>query len=213
MVAVRGVQAFEGFAAIDGAVEAGIGDVNLIGILGVGPNVGEIPGALTEAVIVVDERPVGAAVIAAVEAALFRFDERVNDFGLGAGNRNADAAERTFGDAVAFDALPGCAVVARTVDTVAEGDVAANTGFAASNVNYIRIRIGDGNGANGRGGLLLEERIPGVASVSGFPNASADSTKIESVRLAGDSSDGQRASAPKGTDEAPLHAAVGLGID
>ncbi len=322
VVAVRGVQAFEGFAAVDGAVEASIGDVNLIGILGVGPNVGEIPGALTEAVIVVDERPVRAAIVAAVEAALFRFDERVNDVGLGAGNRNADAAERTFGDAVAFDALPGGSVVARTVeailgsatverprsavafphcgeehmrilrieddvdstgavvkiedffpslttvarsenpafgvgavgmakscdesnigiggmdndgtdvasvfqsnvvpgfaaivravDTVAKGNVAANAGFATAHIDHIGIGIGDSNGANGRGGLLLEERIPSVASVSGFPNASADSTKIESVGLAGDACDSQRASATEGADEAPFHAAVSFGID
>ena len=52
----------------------------------------EIPGALAEAVIVSDEDPVDAAVVAAVEAAFLRFDERVNDIGIGAGNSNADAA-------------------------------------------------------------------------------------------------------------------------
>src|SRR5207245_3404895 len=79
---------------------------------------GEIPGALAETVIVVDQRPIGAAVVAAVEAALLGFDERVNDIGIGAGNRNADAAERALGDTVAFDALPGRSVVVRTVETV-----------------------------------------------------------------------------------------------
>jgi len=68
--------------------------------------------------IVVDHGPVRAAIIAAVEAAFLRFDQRVNDIRIGAGNGHADAAERTLGHAVAFDALPGGAVVVRTVEAV-----------------------------------------------------------------------------------------------
>jgi len=47
--------------------------------------------------IVVDHGPVRAAIIAAVEAAFLRFDQRVNDIRIGAGNGHADAAERTSG--------------------------------------------------------------------------------------------------------------------
>jgi hypothetical protein len=84
MVAMRSIDAVEGFAAVDRAIEAGVGDVDLVRILGVGPNVGEIPGALAEAVVVVDQGPVGAAVVAAVKAAFFRFDERIDDVRIGA---------------------------------------------------------------------------------------------------------------------------------
>src|SRR5437867_2420937 len=111
------------------------------------------------------------------------------------------------------DVVPGFAAIVGTIDAITEGDVAADASFATAHVDDIRIRIGDGNGANRGGGLLLEERIPGVATVGGFPNAAGDSAKIESVRLARHTGDGQRASATEGTDEAPFHAAIGLGVN
>src|SRR5260370_20811569 len=83
-----------------------------------GQNVREIPGALAETMIVVDQGPVGAAVIAAVEAALLGFDQRVNNIRIGAGNRHADFPERAFGHAVAFNALPSSTIVGRTVEAV-----------------------------------------------------------------------------------------------
>src|SRR6267378_4537490 len=111
MVAVRRIQAFERFAAVHRAEQPRICDVNGIYIFRISPNMGEIPGALAEAVVVGDERPVLAAVIGPIEPAFFRFDERVDDIRIGAGNGNADAAQRALGDAIAFDALPGGAVV------------------------------------------------------------------------------------------------------
>ena len=90
----------------------------LFGIFRVGPHVGEIPGALAEAVIFVDERPVFAAVVAAIQSALFRFDEGVDHVGIFSGNAHANAAQRAFGHAVAFDTLPGSAVVIRTEQAI-----------------------------------------------------------------------------------------------
>src|SRR5207249_7885726 len=78
VIAVGSIEAFKGFAAIVRAEQARVGDVDLVGIPGVGPNVGEIPGALAETMIVVDQRPVGAAIVAAIETAFLRFDQRVN---------------------------------------------------------------------------------------------------------------------------------------
>src|SRR5258708_8348733 len=68
--------------------------------------------------IVVDQGPVGAAVMAAVEAALLGFDQRVNNIRIGAGNRHADFPELAFGHAVAFNALPSRTIVGRTVEAV-----------------------------------------------------------------------------------------------
>ena len=79
VIAVRSIEAFKGFAAIVRAEKAGVGDVDFVGILGIGPKVGEIPGALAKTVIVVDQRSVRAAIVAAVKTALLGFDERVND--------------------------------------------------------------------------------------------------------------------------------------
>src|SRR6266699_6138027 len=258
--------------------------------------------------IVVDQGPVGAAVIAAVEAAFLRFDQRVNNIRIGAGNRHANAAERAFGHAVAFNAFPGSTVVVRTVETVlvaatvehpgravtfphrckkdmgilrvenavnatgavvevknflpgfaaiagaenaalgvfavgvaesgdegdvgiggmnddladvarvsqpnvvpglaavvrtvnaiAEGDVATNAGFARADINYIGIGVRDRDAADGGGGLLVEERIPGNAAVGGLPNAASDGAKIVGIRLARHSGYGENAAAAEGT--------------
>src|SRR5882724_8644725 len=111
------------------------------------------------------------------------------------------------------DVAPGLAGVAGTIDAIAERDVAADAGFTAADVNHIGIGFGDGDGADGRGGLLLEEGIPGVARVGGFPNASGDGAKIESVGLAGHAGYGNGASAAEGADEAPLYAVVCFGVD
>ncbi len=323
VIAVRSAEAIPGFAAVYGAEEAGVGDVDAIRIFRVGPDVREIPSALAEAVVVGDERPVGAAVVAAVEAAFFGFDECVDDVRIGAGNGNADAAERAFGNAVALKTLPSGAVIVRTVEAVlgatavespgsapafphggeknvrilrvendvdgagavvkienffpgfaavpsaedaalrvravsvaksgnesdvgirwmnddgpnvarvfeadvgpglasvsgfvnaiAEGDVAADAGFAAADVYDVGIGVGNRDGANRRGGgLLIEERVPGDAAVGGFPDAAGDRAEVVGVRLAGDAGDGDGAAAAEGADEAPLHAAIRLGID
>src|SRR5712664_4832056 len=276
VIAVRCVQPFERLATIHGTEEPGICDVDGVRVLGIGPDMGEIPGALAEAVVVGDDRPLLAAVVRAIESAFFGFDERIDDIRIGAGNGHADAAERALGDTIAFDALPGGAVVVRTVeavlgaaaierpgsaialphggeqnvgiagiendvnaagavveienffpvlaavagtedaafgvravgmaesgdeydvwirgmndefadvpgvlqsdigpnlagvirtiDAVAEGDISADASFAGSRVNDVGIGIGDCDAANGRGGLLLEERVPRDAAVRG----------------------------------------------
>src|SRR5713226_6752342 len=73
----------------------------------------EIPGALTEAMIVVDARPVLAAVVGTEQAAIERFDKRVYAVAVAPRDRNADAPEQALGQPVAFDALPRCAAVGR----------------------------------------------------------------------------------------------------
>src|SRR5580692_11448382 len=62
-------------------------------------------------------------------------------------------------------------------------------------------------------GLLVEERIPGDAAISGLPDAAGDRAKIISVRLAGYADDGQGAATTERTKQAPLHAGVGFWID
>src|SRR5260370_9278169 len=85
--------------------------------------------------------------------------------------------------------------------------------MAGADVNDTRTGVGDRDAANGGGGLLIEERIPGNATVRGFPNAAGDSAKIVSVWLARDSSHGQGPAATEWADEAPFHSAVGFGVN
>ena len=109
--------------------------------------------------------------------------------------------------------VPGLAAVVRTIDAVAEGDVAANAGFAGADINYIGIGVRDGDAADRGGGLLIEERVPGNTAVGGFPNATGDGAKIVRVRLARDSRYGKGPATTEWADQAPFHSAVDLGIN
>ena len=111
------------------------------------------------------------------------------------------------------DVGPGLSGVGGFVDAIAEGDVAADAGFAGAGVNHVGIRVGNGDGADGGDALLVEEWIPGDAAVGCFPDAAAHRAEIIGVRLAGNARDSDGAAAAEGSNEAPLHAAVGFGID
>src|SRR5205807_6158417 len=125
--------------------------------------------------IVVDQRPVGAAIVAAVKAAYLRFDQRVDDIGIRAGNGDTDAAERALGHAVAFDALPGGAVVVRTVEAVLAAATVERprraVAFPHRGEEDVRIlRIEDDVDAAGAV-VEVESLLPGLASIAGAENA------------------------------------------
>src|SRR5882762_3838348 len=175
MVAVRRIQPFERFAAVHRAEQPRICDVNGIYIFRISPNMGEIPGALAEAVVVGDERPVLAAVIGPIEPAFFRFDERVDDIRIGAGNGNADAAQRALGDAIAFDALPSGTVVIRTEEPILGAAAIERPGSAVAlphgrkeDVRIARIE----NEVNAAGVVVeIENFFPVLAAVAGAKDA------------------------------------------
>ena len=65
MIAVARGEKIERLAAIDRAEEPGVQDVDRVGRTRVRVDLAEIPGALTEAEVVIDLRPVVAAVFGA----------------------------------------------------------------------------------------------------------------------------------------------------
>ena len=65
-------------------------------------NFAEIPGPLPEAAVVVDLRPIVAAIFRAKDAAFFRLDDRVNAIRIRAGNSHADAAKNSLRQTVAL---------------------------------------------------------------------------------------------------------------
>src|SRR4051812_33183334 len=79
----------------------------------------EVPGPLTIALVVVDARPGIAAVIRAEDAALFRFDQRVDTVGVAAGDRDAAASPDPTRQSVTFKPLPSRAAVDRFIDAAA----------------------------------------------------------------------------------------------
>ena len=175
MIAMGRVEAFEGFARIDGAVEASVRDVDLVRIFRVSPDMREVPGALAEAMVVVDERPFAAAVVASIEAPFLGFDESIDDIRVGAGNRDADAAERTFRESVAFDWLPRRAVVAGTVEAVFRAATIERPRRAIAfphrgkeNVRILRIE----DDIDAAGAVVeVEDFFPGFSAVARAENA------------------------------------------
>ncbi len=69
--------------------------------------------------IVGEQVPGFAAVVGAVDASFFSFDNGPHAIGVGAGNGDADAALDAFGKAVLLYFFPGGAAVGGTVETAA----------------------------------------------------------------------------------------------
>src|SRR2546422_10960557 len=91
-----------------------------------------------------------AAIARAEDAAL-----RVGAVGMAEGSDEGDIRIRGMDDdgadvagVLQADVVPSLAAVVRTIDAIAEGDVAADASFARTNVNHVGIGIGDGNGTN-----------------------------------------------------------------
>src|SRR6266581_1568385 len=71
------------------------------------------------------------------------------DVGIGGMNDDLADVARVFQPNV----VPGLAGVVRTVNTITEGDVATNAGFARADINDIGIGVRDRDAADGGGGL------------------------------------------------------------
>jgi hypothetical protein len=99
IIPVGQVHLVEGVAAVGGLVEVNIHDVESVRVLGVGKNVHVVPGALGVTVVRVDQFPLVAAVVGAVEATILGFNQGVDPLGVG-GHSHAGFAPGAFGQAV-----------------------------------------------------------------------------------------------------------------
>ena len=106
---------------------------------------------------------------------------------------------------------PGLARVGGFVDAVADGEVRALQAFAAGHINDVGVGGSHRDGADGTGGLAVEDRRPGAAVVVGFPDAAVDLAHVEQVGLAGHAGGGARAAATEGTDVPPTQIAEDIG--
>jgi hypothetical protein len=61
--------------------------------------------------------------------------------------------------------------------------------------------------------LVIEKRIPRNAAIGCLPDTSSYGAEVKGVGLSWHAGDGKDASSAEGANEAPLHAAVGFGID
>lgn len=104
--------------------------------------------------------------------------------------------------------LPGLSGVRGFVHSVTGHDVAANAGFAGSDIDDVGVGRRDGDRAHGRRGFgkLVPERVPVESTVGCLPHASGNSAKVIRVILSGDTGDGEHAASAEGADQAILHA-------
>src|SRR5436309_775361 len=142
VVAMRNAKNIECLAAVVGAIDAGIQDINGVGGFRIGENVRVVPSALAEPVIVGQQLPILPAIIVVAE----RMSESRNEGNIRifrVYNQSADCMR--VGKTNEF---PGLAGVNRLKNSVAAYDVAADASFARTYINDVGIRFGNRERAN-----------------------------------------------------------------
>src|SRR5215468_914771 len=108
MIAVRRREQLKRLASIQGSKRTSVEHVHGIDALRIGEDVGEVPGALSEALVVVDLSPTLAAILGAIQAArVLGLDQGVDAVGVATGDGNANAPDQRTRQTIAFEVLPG----------------------------------------------------------------------------------------------------------
>ncbi len=100
---------------------------------------------------------------------------------------------------------PGFSRVRGFVTAVAGREIRALQTFAATNINNVRVGRSNGQCADGAAGLVVENRIPGISEIGGFPDAAIDSRHVENIGLVPHAGDGHGAAPSERPDAAPAH--------
>lgn len=107
---------------------------------------------------------------------------------------------------------PGLAGVSGFVNAIADGEIRPMQPFAAADVNDIGIRRRDGNRADGAGGFVIKDRLPGAPIIVRLPDAAVADANIEDAGFIRHAADGTSASATVGADVSPLEGTEQRGI-
>src|SRR5438876_7225278 len=98
---------------------------------------------------------------------------------------------------------PGLADISRLINSVAHHvTVTDDPGFTGSRPDHAWIGRGNGERADGSGGLLVKDGHPSIASIDRFPNAAGCRTGIVRARISRDACNGCDAIPHFGTDKA-----------
>src|SRR6266545_655574 len=109
--------------------------------------------------------------------------------------------------------FPGLPAVQRLVDAVAHGEIRPLEALAASDIENLGIRGGDGERANRARLLPVKERRPDAAVIGRLPDASVVDADVEDIRPARHTRRPDRAPAPERPDAAPAHLGEESGIE
>src|SRR6266571_2432198 len=149
--------------------------------------------------------PGGSAVARAIHASI-----RIRAVGVAErGNKHDAGIFRIDDDAanlpriVQADVRPGLPRINGLVHPVAVGNLRAHVCFTRADVDYVRVRRRDTDGADRGDGLRVENWRPGAARVHRLPNAAAHGAEIKSRGLARHATDGVDTSAAERTNISP----------
>ena len=174
-VAVADADAGERLTAVDRLEERDVAEVDGVRVLRVGVDPRVVPRALRDAVRTAHQRPLLAAVVAAVEAALLRvLDEGPHARGLRGGDRHGALGDDALGEALR-QFLPRVATVDRLVDAAA-GPAAVHRPRLAIDLPEGGVedaRVGRIHHEVRRAGLVVDEQhlLPALAAVKGAEDA------------------------------------------
>ena len=227
VVAVRHADALgEGLAAVNGLVETHIQPVHGVLVLRVGVDVDVVPGALAQVGVAVDPGPAFAAVVRAVEAALFalRLDQRPDAVRVRRRDRNRGLAEDP-GRKAAFDLLPTVAAVLAAVDAAifAPGDHRPGfplgaPGAGVEDARVVRVQLD----VHETGAVGEEEHLfPALAAIGGAEHPAllvrsedvAERGGVGGVRILGMDGDGADLSRIPKAEVPPGLPGVGRAVD
>src|SRR5262249_42379808 len=155
--------------AIRRSVGPGIHDEHLVRILRIGKYVGVVPGTLPILVVRVDELPALAAVVCAIQTALFRLDERIDAHGIG-GRCDADTSPDALRQTMSGQLLPGRSPVSGfeepTAGTTALHDPWLAVHLPHAGIQYVRIHWIELHVHSTGPVIDVQHALPGVATVS-----------------------------------------------
>jgi hypothetical protein len=170
VVAVRRADGGEGLAAVLGAVEADVDDVDRLLVPGIGIDAGVVPGALAQLPVLVGLLPGLAAIARAEDAAVLGLDVGVDVLRVARRDRDSHNPHRALGQAgvpgqlgpgvAAVGALPQAGAGAATLQTVGGAAHAPGAGVEDARVGRVHHQV------DGAGVLVDEEHaLPGLAAV------------------------------------------------
>src|SRR6516225_6922586 len=106
MIAVRRREQLKRLASVQGSKRTSVEQVHGINALRIGEDVGEVPGALSETLVVVDFSPTLAAILGAIKTVrILGLDQGVDAVGVATGDGNANTPHQRTRQAIAFEVL------------------------------------------------------------------------------------------------------------
>jgi hypothetical protein len=104
--------------------------------------------------------------------------------------------------------FPCLTAVRGLVDSITSREIRSLQAFTTADVQDVGVRRSDGQGADGAGRLVVEDRGPNAPIVGGLPHAAVIDADKEDVRLPRDTRGGNCSSSAKRPDHPPAEAAI-----